>query len=155
FHAGRQFPPPHPGSVEGPPVTPAAPPTTLEALWRDTWPRALAGWSAYVQLREPTFLADTDAAAAVGMASEIAAIRLVDQAVFVNLQTVQQRGLEDLALPILAHEIGHHVYVPGNLADNARMLAAIRPVLFGLSQDTAPLVANLYGDLLINDRLQR
>jgi hypothetical protein len=73
----------------------------------------------------------------------------------VNLQTVRTQQLDDLALPILAHEIGHHVYVPGNLADNARMIAAIKPVLFGLPDDTAHVVANLYGDLLINDRLQR
>src|SRR5262245_39183593 len=89
------------------------------------------------------------------MAGEIAAIRLVDQTVMVNLETVRARRLEGLELPILAHEIGHHVYVPGNLADNARMIAAIKPVLFGLAGDTVHLVANLYGDLLINDRLQR
>ena len=35
------------------------------------------------------------------------------------------------------------------------MIAAIKPVLFGLPQDTAHFVANLYGDLMLNDRLQR
>src|SRR5262245_38548849 len=73
----------------------------------------------------------------------------------VNLEVVNASHLADLALPVLAHEIGHHVYVPGNLTDNARMIAAVKPVLFGLAEYTAHLVANLYGDLLINDRLQR
>jgi hypothetical protein len=89
------------------------------------------------------------------MAGQIAAIRLVDHAVMVNLEQVVKRGLAPFALPILAHEIGHHVYVPGNLSDNARMIAAIKGVLFGLAAETAHLVANLYGDLLINDRLHR
>lgn len=128
---------------------------TLADRWRDTWPAALVGWSAYTQLREPVFY-ETDAEAAKdGMAGQIAAIRLIDQTVMVNLETVRRDGLEDNALAVLAHEIGHHVYVPGNLTDNARMLGAIKPVLFGLPDETAHLVANLYGDLLINDRLQR
>jgi hypothetical protein len=128
---------------------------SLQEQWRSTWPQALASWSAYTMLREPVFL-DSDAEAKPeGMAGQIAAIRLVDQTVMVNLETIRSRQLENQALPILAHEIGHHVYVPGNLADNARMLAAIKPVLFGLAEEAAHLVANLYGDLLINDRLQR
>jgi hypothetical protein len=139
------------------PPTPvsATTPAAIETAWRGTWSRALACWSNYTQLREPIFFVSNKEAKSDGMAGEIAAIRLQDQTVMVNLQQVATRGLADLALPILAHEIGHHVYVPGNLADNARMLAAIKPVLFGLTEDTAPLVCNLYGDLLINDRLQR
>jgi hypothetical protein len=127
----------------------------LETQWRATWPQALATWSPYTLLREPLFLDSDRAAKAHGMAGEIAAIRLLDQTVMVNLRTVQSRRLEDRALPILAHEIGHHVYVPGNLADNARMIAAMQPVLEGLVPGTVHTVANLYGDLLINDRLQR
>jgi hypothetical protein len=135
--------------------TSAAP--DLAARWQASWPEALARWSPYTQLRPPTYI-ESDAAAAgddSGMAGQIAAIRLHDQTIMVNLETVQRLGLDDHALAILAHEIGHHVYVPGNLADNARMLAAIQPVLFGLPDDTAHMVANLYGDLLLNDRLQR
>jgi hypothetical protein len=106
-------------------------------------------------LREPTFFESDQEAESRQMSGQIAAIRLTDQEVMVNLETVRAHGLEDFALPILAHEIGHHVYVPGSLADNARMIAAVLPVLFGLPKDTAHLVANLYGDLLLNDRLQR
>ena len=127
----------------------------LEATWRAAWSRALAGWSPYTLLREPEFLASKRAAARSGMSGEIAAIRLRDQRVMVNLETVEAQGLQDLALPVLAHEVGHHVYVPGNLADNARMIAAMKPMLFGLPADVVHLAANLYGDLLINDRLER
>jgi hypothetical protein len=89
------------------------------------------------------------------MAGQIAAIRLNDQMVMVNLHQVRSLQIEDHALAILAHEIGHHVYVPGNLSDNARMFAAMKPVLFGLPTQAVHLAANLYGDLMINDRLQR
>jgi hypothetical protein len=127
----------------------------LATHWLAAWPQALASWSAYTQLRPPVFYADDAAAAASGMAGQIAAIRLHDQMVMVNLQQVQVLQIEDHALAILAHEIGHHVYVPGNLSDNARMFAAMKPVLFGLPTQAVHLAANLYGDLMINDRLQR
>jgi hypothetical protein len=89
------------------------------------------------------------------MEGQIAAIRLRDQRVMVNLKVVHKQQLDDFARAILAHEIGHHVYVPGNLTDNARMLIAMSRMLVGLPRETAHMVANLYGDLLINDRLQR
>jgi hypothetical protein len=127
----------------------------LAARWQAAWPEALARWSPYTQLRPPTYYESDAATGDSGMAGQIAAIRLEDQAVMVNLETIRRLGLDDHALAVLADEIGHHVYVPGNLADNARMLAAVKPVLFGLPNDTAHLVANLYGDLLLNDRLQR
>jgi hypothetical protein len=129
--------------------------TDLASRWQAAWPEALARWSSYTQLRAPTFYESDADATPDGMAGQIAAIRLEDQTVMVNLETVRRLGLADHALAVLAHEIGHHVYVPGNLADNARMLAAVKPVLFGLSNEAAHLVANLYGDLLLNDRLQR
>lgn len=133
---------------------PAADAGDLLARWRDAWPQALAAWSAYTLLREPRFLETRKALAADGMAGEIAAIRLRDHTVMVNVAEIRARGLEEDALAILAHEIGHHVYVPGNLTDNARMIAAIGRMLTGLPKSTVPLVANLYADLLINDRLQ-
>jgi hypothetical protein len=123
--------------------------------WEAAWPAALAAWSRHTQLRPPAFLRTRAEIAAAGMAGQIAAIRLRDQRVMVNLQVVGKQRLDDLAQAILAHEVGHHVYVPGNLTDNARMLVAIARMLVGLPKETAYLVANLYGDLLINDRLQR
>src|SRR5215470_16938159 len=97
--------------------------------WRKEWPRALEAWSAYTMLREPRFFDSDKEAAGDGMAGEIAAIRLSDHAVMVNVAEVRAAGLEDDALAILAHEIGHHVYVPGNLTDNARMIAAMTRML--------------------------
>jgi hypothetical protein len=125
------------------------------ASWQAAWPQALASWSAYTQLRAPIFYADDREAEASGMAGQIAAIRLSDQTVMVNLEQVRQLQIEDHALAVLAHEIGHHVYVPGNLSDNARMFAAMQPILFGLPKQAVHFAANLYGDLMINDRLQR
>lgn len=127
----------------------------LEQSWRAAWPDALAAWSPYTMLREPVFLESNKQAAEHGMAGEIAAIRLSDQAVMVNLESVQRQHLEGHALAILAHEVGHHVFVPGNLTDNARLFIAVKRMLEGLPEEAAHLVANLYADLLINDRLQR
>ncbi len=127
----------------------------LLAHWAAEWPRALEAWSAYTLLREPRFLDSLEEAKRDAMAGEIAAIRLRDHTVMVNTMTVREYGLEDSALAILAHEIGHHVYVPGSLTDNARLLAAMGRMLSGLPRSAVATCANLYADLLINDRLQR
>ncbi len=123
--------------------------------WRRVWPQALDVWSTYTLLREPRFFDSNDAAAPYGMAGQLAAIRLRDQTVMVNVAEICSLGLEDYALAILAHEVGHHVYVPGNLTDNARMIGAMSRLLIGLPSRIVHVVANLYGDLMINDRLQR
>jgi hypothetical protein len=126
----------------------------LEERWRAHWPDALAAWSAHTMLRYPRFVDSVDADKdALGV--ELAAIRLKDSVVLINVEGIEKRGLAELGLPILAHEIGHHVYVPGNLSDHARCLAIIGRMLEGLPKHTVHLVANLWGDLLINDRLER
>lgn len=132
-----------------------APDDDLAARWREAWPAALAAWSSYTLLREPNFFEKDDEAAKSGMAGEIAAIGLTDHRVNVNLATIRKQGLEELPLPVLAHEIGHHIYVPGNMREHGRLLAAIGRMLTGLPPEKARLAANLYGDLMINDRLQR
>jgi hypothetical protein len=81
-------------------------------------------------------------------------IRLQDQSIVVDLPRVRASGLEDFPIEVLAHEIGHHVLAPATLTDHARMLARMRAALPTIEQQ-APFVANLYTDLLINDRLQR
>jgi hypothetical protein len=129
--------------------------SSLSARWMEEWPQALAAWSHYTQLRPPTFIEDQKDAAREGMLGEIAAIRLQDQRIAINVDTVHKRALEVHGHAIMAHEIGHHVYVPGNLTDNARMVAGIARMLTGLPTRLAHIVGNLYGDLLINDRLQR
>ncbi len=127
----------------------------LLAAWEGAWPAALAAWSPYIQLRRPRFLAHPGAEGEPGMEGQIAAIRMRDLTVLVNTTVVRDKGLSHLALPVLAHEIGHHVHVPGSLTDNARLLAGIARILEGLPESAAPMVANLYADLLVNDRLHR
>ena len=81
-------------------------------------------------------------------------IRLQDQSVVVDLARIIKSGIQDFPVEVLAHEIGHHVFAPATLADHARMLARMRKALPTVEQH-APYIANLYTDLLINDRLQR
>ncbi len=81
-------------------------------------------------------------------------IRLQDQSVIVSLPTVVACSANQFALEVLAHEIGPQVVAPATLTEHARMLARMRWALPTVEQH-APMVANLYTDLLINDRLQR
>lgn len=124
------------------------------AGWRAAWPTALSAWSRFTRLHDPLLCESKPVAATHGLTGSFAMIRLDDQGIVVDLETVHKLGLEDYAVEILAHEIGHHVLAPGNLSDHFRLLARIRKALPTLEQH-APLVANLYTDLLINDRLQR
>lgn len=128
--------------------------TAIQLDWQRTWASATADWSRYVQLREPVWCCDVAAEEAAGLSGGFAMIRLNDHAVVVSIRQVAERGLERFAGEILAHEVGHHVYCPGDLTDNARLLARVRRGLPGC-ETYAPLVANLYADLLINDVLQR
>lgn len=127
----------------------------LLAKWAEAWPAALAAWSPYTQLRSPRFLADATEEGESDMEGQIAAIRMRDLTVLVNTRVVVERGLADLGVAVLAHEVGHHVYVPGTLTDHGRLLAVMSRMLTGLPDHAAPFVANLYADLLVNDRLQR
>ncbi len=126
----------------------------LQARWQSAWAGALASWSRYTRLRPPLLCGTTAAAAAEGLSGSFAMIRLDDQRVVIDLEQVEKLGLQDYAPEILAHEIGHHILAPATLTDQARLIARMRPALPTRERDTA-LVANLYTDLLINDRLQR
>lgn len=128
--------------------------TELEQRWRSAWPAALADWSAYVQLRDPVFCVNSADEKREQLSGSFAMIRLNDHTIVISLVQIAQQGLESFATEVLAHEIGHHVYCPADLTDNARLLARIRRGLPGC-ESYAPMVANLYADLLINDRLQR
>jgi hypothetical protein len=98
----------------------------LTARWRAAWPQALAAWSRYTHLHDPRLCASTLEAAKEGLHGSFAMIRLVDQSVVIDLEAVRRYRLEDYAVEILAHEIGHHVLAPGNATDHMRMLARIR-----------------------------
>ncbi len=126
----------------------------LVERWRAALPSALAAWSRFTRLSEPRWCLSASAEHREGLEGSFAMIRLVDHAIVVSLRQVRERGLEGFAREVLAHEVGHHVFVPGDLADQARLLARVRAGLPG-HEGQAPMVANLYADLLLNDRLQR
>lgn len=137
--------------------TPAPAPHDLSALreaWLAAWPAALASWSRFTRLRPPTLCLTGEEAEHEGLTSSFAMNRLADQSVVVSLPEVVRAGLQGYAHEVLAHEIGHHVLAPATLTDHGRMIARMR---WGLPtrEQMAPMVANLYTDLLINDRLQR
>lgn len=118
------------------------------------WEAALALWSPFTRLSPPELHLSHQAARKAGMDEAFACIFLHNHSVHINLLMIQQQGLEAFALEILAHEIGHHILTPGDLNDNARLLALVRRGLPTLELH-APMISNLYEDLLINDRLQR
>ena len=89
-----------------------------------------------------------------GLIGSFAMIRLHDQSVVVSLPEVVACGVEQFAVEVLAHEIGHHVLAPATLTDHGRMIARMRWALPTVEHH-APTVSNLYTDILINDRLQR
>lgn len=124
------------------------------AVWREAWPEALAAWSRFTRLHDALLCETSVEAAREGLAGCFAAIRLVDKSVVIDLQAVATLGLDDHAVEILAHEIGHHVLAPATATDSFRLIARIRKALPTLERH-APMVANLFTDLLINDRLQR
>ena len=128
--------------------------TALIDSWRAAWPEALAVWSKFTRLRDPSLCASHVEASKQGLSGSFAMIRLLDQSVVVDLPLVTALGLDDYALEVLAHEIGHHILAPGSASDQFRLLARMRRALPTLEQH-APMVANLYTDLFINDRLQR
>jgi hypothetical protein len=129
-------------------------PAALIERWQAAWPPALAAWSRYTRLHDPRLCTSSVAAAKQGLHGSFAMIRLTDQSVVIDLAAIAALGLEDYGLEILAHEIGHHVLAPANVTDQFRLLARIRAGLPTLERH-APMVANLYADLIINDRLQR
>lgn len=126
----------------------------LRDAWAGRWEEALALWSRYVQLSSPRFCCTQKDEAREGLQSSFAMIRLNDHGVVISLRQVVEHGLQDFPLEVMAHEIGHHVYCPGDLTDHGRMLARIRRGLPGM-ENKAGMIANLYSDLFINDRLQR
>ena len=130
------------------------PSSSLIGRWQAAWPQALEVWSRHTRLRDALLCETHIQAASEGLQGSFAMIRLRDQSVVIDLEAVSGLGLEDYAVEILAHEIGHHVLAPGCVTDQFRLLARIRRGLPTLEAHAA-MVANLYTDLMINDRLQR
>jgi hypothetical protein len=126
----------------------------LAEEWRSHWPRALRTWGPFITLHDPTMFGSTAAAANAGLTGSFAAFSLYDHEVMIDLAAVRALGLEDLPLEVLAHEVGHHVLCPADLTDKGRLLVRVRRGLPGL-EEHAPMIQNMYADLLINDRLLR
>lgn len=126
----------------------------LRDSWSARWPEALALWSRFTMLREPRWCFDEEEAARESLTTSFAMIRLTDHAVVINLADVLENHLEEFPLEVMGHEIGHHVFCPADLSDQARLIARIRRGLPG-KENQAAFIGNLYTDLLINDRLQR
>jgi hypothetical protein len=126
----------------------------LAARWLARWPEALRAWGPFITLHDPRLLPSTADAATAGLTGSFAAFSLYDREVLIDLGAVRALGLEDLPLEVLAHEVGHHVLCPADLADKARLLARVRRGLPGL-EEHAPMIQNMYADVLINDRLLR
>ncbi len=118
------------------------------------WPAALEAWSKFTRLRPPNLCLTETEARHEGLTGSFAMIRLHDQSIVVSLPEVAACHVERYPVEILAHEIGHHVLAPATLTDHARMIARMRWALPTVERH-APMVANLYTDLMINDRLQR
>lgn len=129
-------------------------PVDLLLTWSDAWPEAVKLWNPYVTLREPTWCLSTRDSHKEGLVGSFAMIRLTDHRIVIDLEGVRNYRVEKCALQILAHEIGHHVLIPANRYDNVGLFRRMRLALAGI-EDRVPFVANLYGDIIINDTLQR
>ncbi|HWP44722.1 MAG TPA: VWA domain-containing protein, partial [Blastocatellia bacterium] len=126
----------------------------LKDEWARRWPEALALWSKFTKLREPRWCFTAQEEKEENLSGSFAMIRLTDHAIVISLAQVLDQKLQAFPLEILGHEIGHHVYCPADLSDQGRMIARIRRAL-PTKEHLAGFVANIYADLLINDRLQR
>lgn len=121
----------------------------LRTAWTAAWPQALGAWGRFTRLHPPRLLG----AGAVSGASSFAWFSLGDVEVSVDLEQVVDLGIEDHAVAVLAHEVGHHVHAPGDMLTAGRMAVQARHGLVDLD-DRVGLVTNLWSDMLINDRLQ-
>jgi len=122
--------------------------------WKTHWQQAKLEWNPLLRLQEPIWCMTHQEAVKEGLTDSFAMIRLTDHRIVINLEEITKRGIVDYAIEVLAHEIGHHIFAPANLYDNAILLNRIRFALPGI-EDRAPMVSNLYTDFLINDKLQR
>jgi hypothetical protein len=129
-------------------------PEELRDAWNARWGDALAAWSKLVRLTPPRWCLTEEDEASEGMMDTFAQIRHGDHAVVLSARRLLAEGLGAFSVEIMGHEIGHHVYCPGDMTDRGRMLARLRRALPG-KEAQAPMVANVYADLLINDRLHR
>ncbi|MCC2335348.1 hypothetical protein [Cellulomonas wangsupingiae] len=134
-------------TAAGPDLSRAA--AALVDPWRAAWPDALGAWGRTTRMHAPRLH--------TGPVPAVPSFAWYDSStveVNVDLAQVARLGLEDHAVAVLAHEVGHHVLAPADGRTRVRIAARVRAGLVD-RDDLVPLVANLWCDLLINDRLQR
>jgi hypothetical protein len=126
-----------------------------EACFRDAWPRARVAFSPYTRLAAPILCRSREDERREGLEGSFAMIRMNDERIVIGLEQIAELSLAEHAHAILAHEVGHYVHAPGTLLEHVRLHDRIRRTLPVELRSHAGLVANLYTDLLLNDRLQR
>jgi hypothetical protein len=119
------------------------------------WPRALVAFSPYTRLAPPIGCRTEADEAREGLSESFAMIRMKDQRIVISLRLLVAQGLVPHVFAILAHEVGHYVHAPGTLDGHIRLHDRIRRTLTPALGAHAGLVANLYTDLSLNDRLER
>ena len=125
------------------------------ARFTAAWATARVAFSPYTQLAPPILCATAADEQREGLEGSFAMIRMRDQRIVIGLGQIVELALTDHAHAILAHEVGHYVHAPGTLREHVRLHDRIRRTLPVELAAHAGLVANLYTDLLLNDRLQR
>lgn len=73
----------------------------LAETWTTAWPRALEAWSRYTRLTPPRLCVDSAQAEGEGLTLSFAMIRLVDQAIVVDLEQVERAGLGGFPVEVL------------------------------------------------------
>ncbi len=122
--------------------------------FNSAWEEASKIWSSFLKISKPIFCINAEQEKKEGLGENFAMIRLTDQQIVIGLRQILKYDLKNYAVEIFAHEIGHHIYAPGDILDQGRMIARIRKALFGY-ETHAGFICNLYTDLLINDKLKR
>ena len=120
----------------------------LAGRWADSWPQALAAWGSTTRLHAPVLHTRPC------HEPSFAWFDIDDVEIHIDLTEVVRFGVQDHAVAVLAHEIGHHLLAPADRLTAVRMAARVRVGLVD-RDDLVGLVANVWSDLLINDRLQR
>ena len=129
--------------------------TNIIDNWNQAWENALNLWSVYTRLRKPVFVVSKEDKKKYDVDEEsIAFIRLTDMLIVISPERIRALGLENYPLEILSHEIGHHIYCPADLTDQGRLIARVKRGLYNLPE-YAPTVANIYSDIMINEKLFR
>ena len=128
----------------------------LPAMAEAMWPRAQRVWSPITRLHRPTLLekSSKDALAWIDLRTMSVHVNLRRATPLMGTTAARSAGPEELVLALLAHEVGHYVLAPGDMATAARIHMRVRSALIDCDEQVG-MVANLWCDLLINDELQR